>query len=85
MALIRGATGNYPCPICLVPNDEQSDPTKTYPLRTTEDMKEIYDEVQDLSAVDREKQLKDAGLRDIEVQLNDRLNLWYCLTDCIQF
>lgn len=67
MALIRGATGNYPCPICLVPHDELADVTKSFPLRSTESMKEIYQVAQGLNAADREVYLKDVGLRNIEV------------------
>lgn len=67
MALIRGSTGNYPCPICLVPHNELSDLTKTYRLRTTVEMAEIHTESQKMNATDREKYLKDVGLRDIEV------------------
>lgn len=39
MALTRGVNGNYPCPVCLVPQSEQSHTWQTYQLRTAEQSK----------------------------------------------
>lgn len=68
MALTRGITSNFPCPVCLVPREEQHDVTKTFNLRSTDEMHEIYTLSQDLSAKDREEYLKDVGLRNVEVR-----------------
>lgn len=67
MALIRGGTGNFPCPICLVPHEELGDLTKSYPLRSTGEMKDIHNEAQFLNMTNRDAYLKEFGLRDIEV------------------
>lgn len=73
MALIRGATGNIPCPVCLVPHDEMADLAKSYPMRSTQSMREIYEDSRALNAKDKDQHLKDVGLRDIQVTLS-RLN-----------
>jgi len=44
MALTHGVNGNYPCPVCLVPNAEQLDLDKTHPLRMAEDSKVLVKE-----------------------------------------
>ena len=68
MALIRGLNSLFPCPVCLVPGDKLSDLSETFPLRTTEAMKAVYEEANKApSAVEKEAILKDSGLRDIKV------------------
>ena len=67
MALIRGAKGNFPCPVCLVPQEKQCR-GKVYPLRTTETMQEVYHEAeQAVLAETKENLLKKYGLRDVDV------------------
>ncbi|KAH7903322.1 hypothetical protein BJ138DRAFT_1020830, partial [Hygrophoropsis aurantiaca] len=64
MALIRGFGGKCPCPVCLVPEDELFDHSKTHPLRTIDGVQELlalYD--QDRAA--GEELLKKQGLRPI--------------------
>lgn len=69
MALIRGLGSACPCPVCLVRNEDLADLSK-FPLperRTTEHMRNVYQEVQLLKQDAREKKLKEYGLRDVEV------------------
>jgi hypothetical protein len=68
MALIRGINSHYPCPVCLVPADKLSDLSKTFKLRTTQDMKEVYETANQAdSAAEKEIILKGSGLRDVKV------------------
>ncbi|KAF8896734.1 hypothetical protein CPB84DRAFT_1681981 [Gymnopilus junonius] len=66
MTLIRGLGSNGPCPVCLVPPDELADLSKTFNLRTKENMMKIYKQAQELNATDKEELLKIYGLRDVE-------------------
>ncbi|KAJ7262834.1 hypothetical protein C8J57DRAFT_1436351 [Mycena rebaudengoi] len=67
MALIRGLQCLYPCPICFVPWNEQSDLATTHQVRTGLESKQILEEARDCeTAGEREKLLKDNGLRDAE-------------------
>lgn len=68
MALIRGINSHYPCPVCLVPADKLSDLSKTFKLRTTQDMKEVYEKANQADSVaSKESILKGSGLRDVKV------------------
>ena len=67
ISLIRGAKGKFPCPICLVPLEELSNLAKDFKLRTTQDMKEIYETAQTLNATSSEALLKVNGLCDVKV------------------
>jgi hypothetical protein len=63
MALIRGINSHFPCPVCLVPGEKLSDLSLTFPLRTTEEMKAVYEEANKLSSVaEKEAILKEFGL-----------------------
>ncbi|KAF8899527.1 hypothetical protein CPB84DRAFT_1815674 [Gymnopilus junonius] len=66
MTLIHGLGSNGPCPVCLVPPDELADLSKTFNLRTKENMMKIYKQAQELNATDKEELLKIYGLRDVE-------------------
>ncbi|KAJ7922455.1 hypothetical protein B0H13DRAFT_2230481 [Mycena leptocephala] len=67
MALIRGLTSMYPCPICFVPWQEQSDLSIEHPQRVAEDSERLIQEARVLrTAAEREELLKDNGLRDVE-------------------
>jgi hypothetical protein len=68
MALIRGLNGLYPCPICLVPYDQQSDLSKSHTLRTAAHTKGIYEAGLQVTAVEREELLKSEGLRNVAVR-----------------
>ncbi|EIW75603.1 hypothetical protein CONPUDRAFT_65807 [Coniophora puteana RWD-64-598 SS2] len=52
MALIRGAMGNYPCPVCLVPSECQSHWAESYPRRSAKRAQSLYN---DLKSSDRAK------------------------------
>jgi hypothetical protein len=68
MALIRGINSLFPCPVCLVPGDKLSDLSLTFPLRTREEMKAVYEEAKKApNAAEKEAILKESGLRDIKV------------------
>jgi hypothetical protein len=69
MALTRGVNGHFPCPVCLVPNAEQSDLDKTYPLRTAEGSKALVEESLALNASNQESLLKTQSLRPVMVML----------------
>ncbi|KAJ7914598.1 hypothetical protein B0H13DRAFT_2250692 [Mycena leptocephala] len=67
MALIRGLTSMYPCPICFVPWQEQSDLSIEHPQRVAEDSERLIQGARALrTAAEREELLKDNGLRDVE-------------------
>ncbi|KAJ7862034.1 hypothetical protein B0H14DRAFT_2575682 [Mycena olivaceomarginata] len=67
MALIRGLQGMYPCPICFVPWNEQSDLSTEHPLRTGSGSQHIVEEARkQRTKEEREAHLKDHGLRDID-------------------
>ncbi|KAJ6510938.1 hypothetical protein C8R45DRAFT_1050416 [Mycena sanguinolenta] len=66
MTLIRGVGGNYPCPICLVGKDEQSDLTLISDLRTAQASKAAVEKVRKLTSDAGEELLKDLGLRKVD-------------------
>ncbi|KAK6992349.1 hypothetical protein R3P38DRAFT_2802824 [Favolaschia claudopus] len=67
MALFRGLRGLYPCPICFVPAQEQSDLSAEHPLRTAEGSKKILDEACALrTKEEQEEHLKAHGMRNVE-------------------
>lgn len=68
MALIRGLGSLAPCPVCLVHRDDLSDVTKRSPRRTLRGTQLILESARNApTATDKEKELKAAGLRDVEV------------------
>ncbi|KAI9431873.1 hypothetical protein H4582DRAFT_2113324 [Lactarius indigo] len=67
MSLIRGAHGKMPCPICFVPDDQLADVSNTWPLRTTERIRELIEEGRTLDkSVDREYHFSRYGIRDVD-------------------
>ena len=67
MALVRGATSNFPCPVCLVPNGGLHAGTM-HALRTSENMQQVYNVACEFSTIDeRENYLRGYGLRYVEV------------------
>ncbi|KAJ7241195.1 hypothetical protein B0H12DRAFT_1250508 [Mycena haematopus] len=64
MALIRGLRGLYPCPICFVKSNEQSDLSKISTLRTSKNAQEAVKRARSLNAEAREDLLKNMGLRN---------------------
>uniref|UniRef100_A0A8H8CJT9 Uncharacterized protein n=1 Tax=Psilocybe cubensis TaxID=181762 RepID=A0A8H8CJT9_PSICU len=65
MALTRGKTGLFPCPICLVPQTELSNLLVTYPRRTTSTMQEVYNQAQQMNVTRGEEHLKSYGITDV--------------------
>lgn len=68
-SLIRGIGSNFPCPICLVPANEQVNLSKKYPERRVEKMEEIYRVAQKLPSGPKDDLLKEFGLRDVEARI----------------
>ncbi|KAJ7707650.1 hypothetical protein B0H17DRAFT_1033442 [Mycena rosella] len=66
MALIRGLRALYPCPVCFVKSEQQSDLTVDAQLRDAQHAKEAVEGARALSAEDAENSLKDLGLRNVE-------------------
>ncbi|KAJ6495988.1 hypothetical protein C8R45DRAFT_1052651 [Mycena sanguinolenta] len=60
--------GLYPCPICLVKSEDQSDISKVDKLRTAGEAQKTLKAVHahDVSAAEREEVLKNVGLRDVD-------------------
>ncbi|KAG1814111.1 hypothetical protein EV424DRAFT_1348837 [Suillus variegatus] len=66
MALIRGLKGKFPCPVCLVPQDEQSI-LRTHELRTSHQSEDILRTARSkLSEKEKEGHLKAFSLRNVE-------------------
>ncbi|KAI0690406.1 hypothetical protein C8T65DRAFT_745808 [Cerioporus squamosus] len=67
MTLIRGVNGLFPCPVCLVPADEQAELglAPLYPLRTQEQAQSIVMNP-NLSDRKKEEKLKAIGVRNVE-------------------
>ena len=67
MALNRGSKSNFPCPICLVPNEELHNGT-VHEARTSESMQNVYRVAEGMRTVEERKEyLKGYGLRPIKV------------------
>ncbi|KAJ7687779.1 hypothetical protein B0H14DRAFT_2653696 [Mycena olivaceomarginata] len=67
MALIRGLQGLYPCSICFVPWNEQSDLSTDHPLWTSAESQQIVATARaKRTKEEREDHLRDHGLRDID-------------------
>jgi hypothetical protein len=68
MTLTHGVNGLYPCPVCLVPKNEQSDLMKSHPLCTAEDTQKICEDAKSMrTEADKENILKTRGIWLIEV------------------
>ncbi|KAF8256486.1 hypothetical protein EI94DRAFT_1645643, partial [Lactarius quietus] len=66
MALIRGTTSKFPCPKCLVQQEDLANLVETWPLRTTAHSHELVHQARELSsAQEREKLLSEYGLRNV--------------------
>lgn len=67
MALIRGLKGKFPCPVCLVPQDEQS-VLATHEFRTRHQSEDVLRTAR-LKPSEKEKEahLKAFSLRNVEV------------------
>ncbi|KAJ7443500.1 hypothetical protein B0H11DRAFT_2091370 [Mycena galericulata] len=66
MALIRGLQALYPCPICYIKAEDQSDTTIIAPLRTGHQSQGVIKKARKLNAEGRENLLKSHGLRNVD-------------------
>ena len=78
MALIQGVQGAVPCPVCLVPQDQQVHLTCVllHPLHTKEDAHVVVGQVYE-TCMAQESQLKPQGLCPIEVGIPYNNNYVY--------
>ena len=68
MSLIQGVNGLFPCPCCLVHNDQQRDPSAHAAAWTSGSMQATVQDAREQRFVkDKEEILKSAGLRDVDV------------------
>ena len=71
------------CPRCHVPNEQQSDLAKTWPLRTQQESQQAYQVAQALREADNhteaEQLMKEYGLYEISVCILYAISLAYCL------
>lgn len=82
MALIRGLRGAAPCPVCLIPQGQQSTLNRInmHPLRTKAEAQAMVKQVYPTRAV-QESQLQPQGLRPIEVS-SKLINIQYLILIC---
>ena len=69
MAQIQGGRGKRPCPICLVPKENLSDVSTTWPLRTVKHTKQIIDQANTLNTKEGEKLLSAFGIRNVDMSI----------------
>jgi hypothetical protein len=68
MTLTHGVNGLFPCPVCLVPKNEQSSLAIKHLLCTAEDSQAICEHAKTMNTeADKEKILKTRGICLIEV------------------
>lgn len=75
MALIRGLKGLFPCPICLVPRDEQSNLSiaRTFELRTQTGSQNLVERaLSSATLAEAEIILKEQSLRPVQVLLHSQ-------------
>ncbi|KAK0184650.1 hypothetical protein F5146DRAFT_1006378 [Armillaria mellea] len=67
MSLIHSGSSDFPCNICLILKDQQSNLQETYPLRNNTSMQAVIKDAKKLkTAKDRNNYLQQFGLRDIQ-------------------
>ena len=67
MALIRGVMSYFPCPRCLIPQEEISKFPNLYPLRTSDNIAATLEKAQSKQlAEEKEHVLGAEGLRDVD-------------------
>lgn len=67
MALTRGGQAKRPCPICLVPDEELSALSLSYPLRSVEETHQTFAETRELTKTQQTSILAAQGIRNVEV------------------
>ncbi|THU98550.1 hypothetical protein K435DRAFT_818849 [Dendrothele bispora CBS 962.96] len=66
-ACTRAASANFPCPSCLVPQEKLSSITESFPLRTTDSMRNVLQEARAApTATEKSHILKRSGLHDVD-------------------
>jgi hypothetical protein len=68
VAAVRSALAKYPCPRCLVHQDDLHNITKEYPIRTVLNMQQVYEDAVNASTkTERERILQGSGLHFTKV------------------
>jgi len=67
MALIRGVNSKFPCPVCLAPGDQLCNISTQFEFRTSQAMREIFEETEGMNAKDTDDLLKKYGLHNVKV------------------
>ncbi|KDN35213.1 hypothetical protein RSAG8_11788, partial [Rhizoctonia solani AG-8 WAC10335] len=68
MICILGHQSNFPCPKCLVPRQEQSKLTKTWPMRTVSETEALFDRANSAeTSSERDQILKEQSLRSVHM------------------
>jgi hypothetical protein len=76
MTLTCGTFSNFPCPVCLVPQEELEGNTLKYCFRSAQDTADTIQHARELNATQRNAWLADCGLRNIDVSCSGE-NLAY--------
>jgi len=83
VTLIRGTGSIAPCPVCLINEADIAAvtlrPEADIRYRTHQSMKETFERARLAPAKDKEKILKEAGLRDVEVRNSSLLEYLFGL------
>jgi hypothetical protein len=75
MSLTRGVKANFPCPQCLIANEDQGKPSGCADSRTSDTMQVILAEAREQRPTERDKTLQSSGLRDVDV--------WFFFVHCL--
>jgi hypothetical protein len=68
MALLHGVNGNFPCPVCLVPQESQWDLSQNFALRTKDDSRHQFLRAMEERTLEKHNEiLKMHSIRPIEV------------------
>lgn len=67
MTLIRGVQGKYPCPICLVPKEDQGNLLIEHELRSGEESERLVRQSMKMARSEAEELLKKQSLRPVMV------------------
>lgn len=88
MTLIRGVGSTHPCPVCLVPEDSQSQLQTDWPRRKAEDAQTVVWN-KSLNLSQKDELLKTKGLRNIEVRAylccycSKLMSLTFAFAECV--
>ena len=80
MALIQGSNGLCPCPVCLVPKNEQRNISGTYPLRIAANIKMLVDKAENCQTeAEKEEILKTEGIHSVSVSAPLSIFIYLCI------